>query len=49
MVPYTKGLGERFRKTCNSLNIQMHIKGNNNIRTILMASEDKDNKYKKVV
>ena len=28
IVPYTKGLSERFKKTCNSLGIQMHFIGN---------------------
>ena len=37
----------KFKKSCNSLGIQVHFKGNNTIRTLLMAPEDKDNKYQK--
>ena len=41
MASYTKGLGERFRKTYNSLGIQVHFKGNNTIRTLLMTPRTK--------
>ena len=34
IVPYAKGLSERFKKTCNSLGIQVHFKGNNTIWTL---------------
>ena len=47
MVPQTKGLEEMFKETCNSLGIQVHFKGNNTIRTLLMAPKDKDNKCQK--
>ena len=48
MVPYTKGLGEKFKKICSSLGVQVHMKGNSTIRTLLMALKDKENKYQKV-
>ena len=47
MVPYIHGLGERFKRTCNNLGIQVHFKGNNTIKTLLMASKDRDNKLQK--
>ena len=37
VVPYIKVLSFRFKKTCNSLGIQVHLKGNNTIQTLLMA------------
>ena len=43
VIPYTRGLSERFKKTCNSLGIQVNSKGRNNIFTFLMAPRDKDN------
>ena len=48
VVPYTKGLGEKFKRTCSQLEIQVHFKGNNTIKTLLMAPKDKDNKLQKV-
>ena len=47
VVPYIKGLSERFKKTCNSLGIPEHFKGNNTIQTLLMAPKDKDSKCHK--
>ena len=31
VIPYIKGLGEKFKRTCNTLGIQVHFKGNNTI------------------
>ena len=45
MLPYAKGLGEKFKKSCNTLGIQVYFSGNNIIRTLLMAPKDTDNKY----
>ena len=47
MVPYTQGLGERFKRTCNNKGIQVHFKGTNTIKTHLMAPKSKDNKLPK--
>ena len=47
MVPYTHGLGERFKSTCNNKGIQVHFKGTNTIKTLLMAPKDKDDKLQK--
>ena len=38
---------EKFKKACNSLGIQAHLKGNNYIWTLLMAPRDKDNMSEK--
>ena len=45
VVPYIHGLGERFKRTCNNLGIQVHFKGTNTIKTLLMAPKDRDNKF----
>ena len=37
VVPYIKGLGQKFKRTCNNLGIQVHFKGNNTINSLLMA------------
>ena len=47
VVTYTRGLSGRFKKTCNSLGIQVHFKGSNTIHTFLMTPKDKDNTCQK--
>ena len=47
VVPYTRGLSEKFKKICKSLGIQVHFKGNNTIWTLLMAPKGKDNMCQK--
>ena len=42
VVPYTRGLGERLKKACNSLGIQVNSKGSNTFCSLLVASKDKD-------
>ena len=49
IVPYTKGLREKLKKTCNSLGIQVHFKGCNTMKTIHMDPKDKENKCQKSV
>ena len=44
VVPYIQGLGEKFKRTCNKKGIQVHFKGSNTIKTLLM---DKDTKLQK--
>ena len=44
VVPYSQGLSEKFKRTCNKKGIQVHFKGSNTIRTLLMAPKDKDTK-----
>ena len=47
MVSYIHGLGEKFKRTCNKWGIQVHFKGANTIKQLLMAPKDKDNKLQK--
>ena len=47
IVLYTKGLSKRFKKTCNNFGIQVHLKGNNTIQTLLMAPKNKDHTFSK--
>ena len=41
-MPYTKGLRERFSKTCRSIGIQVHFKDCRIISNLLVAPKDKD-------
>ena len=47
VVLYIQGLGEKFKRTCNRKGIQVHFRGSNTIKTLLMASKDKDTKPQK--
>ena len=47
VVPYIHGLGERFIRTCNNRRIQVHFKGTNTMKTLLMAPKDRDDKLQK--
>ena len=47
VVPYIERTGERFKRTCNSKGIQVHFKGTNTLKTLLMAPKDKDSKLQK--
>ena len=47
VVPCIQGLGEKFKKTCNKKGIQVHFKGSNTIKDLLMAPKDKDTKLQK--
>ena len=47
VIPYIQGLGEKFKRTCNKLGIQVHFKGSNTIKQLLMAPKDKDPKLAK--
>ena len=46
-LPYIHGLGERFKRACNNTGIQVHFKGTNTIKTLLMDSKDRDSKLQK--
>ena len=43
VVLYIRGLSKRFKKTYNSLDIQIHFKGSNTICTLLVSPKGKDN------
>ena len=47
VVPYTHGLWEGFKRKCNSRGIQVHFKGTNTIKILLMFSKDRDSKLQK--
>ena len=47
VVPYIHGLGERFKRTCNNLGIQVNFKGTNTIKTVPMVPKDMDSKLQK--
>ena len=44
---YIHGLGQRFKRTCNNMRIQVHLMGRNSIKTLLMAPKDRDSKLQK--
>ena len=47
VIPYIQGLGERFKRTCNKQGIQVHFKGTNTVKQLLMAPKDEDPKLAK--
>ena len=47
VVPYIKGIGEKFKKSCYKQGIQVHFKGTNTVKQLLMAPKDKDPKLTK--
>ena len=44
VIPYIRGLGEKFKRTCNKQGIQVHFMGTNTVKQLLMAPKDKDPK-----
>ena len=42
VVPYHQGLSERVKKTCKKYGVQVHFKGGQTIKNLLMAPKDKD-------
>ena len=48
VVPYIRGLGKTFKKTCNKADMQVHFKGHNTIQTLLIAPKDKATCARKV-
>ena len=42
VVPYHQGLSERIKKTCKKYGVQVHFKGGQTIKGLLMAPKDKD-------
>ena len=43
VVPYSKGLSESFRNICGNAGVQVHFKGANTVKELLLAPKDKDN------
>ena len=42
VMPYHQGLSERIKRTCNKFGVQVHFKGGQTIKSLLMAPKDKD-------
>ena len=42
VVPYQQGLSERIKITCKKYGVQVHFKGGQTIKGLLMAQKDKD-------
>ena len=42
VVPYHQGLSERIKKTCKKYGVQVHFKGGQTIKNLLMTPKDKD-------
>ena len=48
VVPYQQGLSERFKNTCQKYGVQVHFKGGQTIKDLLMNLKDKDQITNKV-
>ena len=42
ILPYVRGLSESMKNICNKYGVQVHYKGGNTIKGLLMAPKDKD-------
>ena len=42
VVPYAKGLSGSLKNVCRKHGVQVHLKGVNTIKSLLMAPKDKD-------
>ena len=47
VIPYTKGISKSIKQPCGKYGIQVHFKGNQTIKQILMKPKDKDPKDSK--
>ena len=47
VIPYAKGISESIKQACGKYGIQVHFKGNQTIKQILMKPKDKDPKDSK--
>ena len=47
VVPYHQGLGESIKKSCKKFGVQVHFKGGQTIKNLLMDPKDKDHITKK--
>ena len=47
VLPYIQGLGEKFKKMCNKQGKQVHFKGTNTVKQLLIAPKDRDPKVTK--
>ena len=42
VLPYVKGLSEGVKNVCSKHGVQVHFKGGNTIKSLMMAPKDKD-------
>ena len=42
VLPYVRGLSESIKNVCNKHRVQVHYKGGNSIKSLLMAPKDRD-------
>ena len=42
VVPYPRGLSESFKNVCGKVGVQVHFKGSNTIKDLLVAPKDKE-------
>ena len=42
MVPYLQGLHERYKPICSKYGVQVHFKGGNTLKNLLMFPEDRE-------
>ena len=47
LVHYIQGIGERFKKACHSRGIQVHLKGTNTLKSLLVKPIEKESKLQK--
>ena len=47
VVPYSKGLNKSFKNICRKVGVQVHFKGNNTAKDLLMAPMDRDSIFNK--
>ena len=47
VVKYIQELVEKFKRTCNKKGLQVHFRGSNTIKTLLLEPKDKDTKLQK--
>ena len=43
VVPYTKGLSESAKNICGKVDIQVHFRGGNTIKALLIMPKDSEN------
>ena len=48
VVPYIKGLSDSSKNISDKMGIQVHFKGGNTIRILLVAPKDKETSHRKV-
>ena len=49
VLPYVKGLSESMKTVCSKHGVQVHYKGGNTIKSLLMVPKDKDHITRKSV